>query len=77
MPHTWFLVPGFGSQGGTAADVAPAFDSKGLGAIVNSSRAIIFAHERKDYAGRFAPSDWQRAVETATIEAIDQLRAAL
>lgn len=76
MPHTWFLVPGFGSQGGTAADVASAFDSKGFGAIVNSSRAIIFAHERKEHAERFAPADWQRAVEAATFEAIDQLRAA-
>lgn len=76
MPHTWFLVPGFGSQGGTAADVAPAFDSKGFGAIVNSSRAIIFAHERKDYAGRFAPNEWQSAVEAATLQAIEQLRAA-
>ena len=44
MPHTWFLVPGFGSQGGTAADVAAAFDDHGLGAIVNNSRGIIFAH---------------------------------
>jgi orotidine-5'-phosphate decarboxylase len=77
MPRTWFLVPGFGSQGGTAADVAPAFDADGMGAIVNSSRAIIFAHERKDYAGRFAPRDWQRAVEAATLEAIEQLRGAI
>lgn len=76
MPHTWFLVPGFGSQGGTAKDVLGAFGPRGLGAIVNSSRAIIFAHERKEYAERFNPVDWQRAVEAATIEAIEQLRAA-
>ena len=44
MPHTWFLVPGFGSQGGTARDVAAAFDAQGRGAIVNNSRGIIFAH---------------------------------
>ena len=50
MPHTWFLVPGFGSQGGTATDVAAAFDSRGLGAIINNSRGIIFAHERPEYA---------------------------
>ena len=43
MPHTWFLVPGYGSQGGTAADVVRAFDQRGLGAIVNNSRGIIFA----------------------------------
>ncbi|MGD0783840.1 MAG: orotidine-5'-phosphate decarboxylase, partial [Candidatus Aminicenantales bacterium] len=38
MQHTWFLVPGFGSQGGTAHDVAAAFDEHGSGAIVNNSR---------------------------------------
>ena len=53
MPHTWFLVPGYGSQGGTAADVAAAFDDRGRGAIVNNSRGIIFAHSRREYAERF------------------------
>jgi orotidine-5'-phosphate decarboxylase len=74
MPHTWFLVPGYGSQGGAAADVAPGFDAHGLGAVVNNSRGIIFAHARKEYAGRFAPSDWQSAVRAATEEMIAQLR---
>jgi orotidine-5'-phosphate decarboxylase len=49
MPHTWFLVPGFGSQGGGAQDVAPAFDSSGLGAVINNSRHLIFSHARKEY----------------------------
>jgi orotidine-5'-phosphate decarboxylase len=69
MPHAMLLVPGFGSQGGTADDVAAAFDSQGLGAVVNSSRAIIFAHQRREFAGL----DWQRAVEAATRESIAQL----
>lgn len=43
MPHTFFLVPGYGAQGGTAADVAGMFDQEGSGAIVNSSRGIIGA----------------------------------
>ncbi|MCI1901822.1 MAG: orotidine-5'-phosphate decarboxylase [Bifidobacteriaceae bacterium] len=47
LPHTFFLVPGFGAQGGTAADIAPMFDSAGRGALVNSSRGIIGAW-RKD-----------------------------
>ena len=75
MPHTWFLIPGFGAQGGTAQDCAAAFDERGLGAIVNNSRGIIFAHARKDFAGRFPPDRWQEAVEAATREMIDQLRA--
>jgi orotidine-5'-phosphate decarboxylase len=75
MPHTWLLIPGFGAQGGTAKDCAAAFDEQGLGAIVNNSRGIIFAHSRKDYAGRFNPACWQDAVEAATREMIEQLRA--
>jgi orotidine-5'-phosphate decarboxylase len=75
MPHAWFLIPGFGAQGGTAKDCAAAFDQQGLGAIVNNSRGIIFAQARKDFAGRFAPSQWQEAVEAATREMIEQLRA--
>jgi len=74
MPHTWFLVPGFGSQGATARDVAGAFDERGLGAIVNNSRAIIFAHARREYA-RFGASRWQEAVEAATRAMIEELRA--
>jgi len=74
MPHTWMLVPGFGSQGGTAADVAAAFDQRGLGAIINNSRGIIFAHARDEYRDRFAPNQWQRAVEAATQAMIAQLR---
>jgi orotidine-5'-phosphate decarboxylase len=75
MPHTWFLVPGYGSQGAGAADVAAAFDGRGTGAIVNSSRAIIFAHRREEYAGRFGPARWQEAVEAATRDMIAALRA--
>lgn len=74
MPHSWLLVPGYGSQGATADDVAPGFDAQGLGAVINNSRGIIFAHERAPYRDRFAPADWQRAVETATRDMIDQLR---
>lgn len=77
MPHTWFLVPGYGSQGGTAADVAPAFDDRGLGAIVNSSRAILFAHQREPFASKFGEAAWQQGVEAATLEAIADLRSAV
>ncbi len=75
MPHTWFLVPGFGSQGGSAADVAPAFDAQGLGAIINNSRGINFAHRRPEYQQKFGDARWQAAVEAATRDMISQLRA--
>lgn len=74
MPRTWFLVPGFGSQGAGARDVAGAFDAQGLGAVINNSRGIIFAHAKPQFA-RFGEARWQDAVRAATEEMIVQLRA--
>ena len=48
MPHTFFLVPGYGAQGGKAGDVAGMFDADGSGAIVNSSRGIIGAWRKSE-----------------------------
>lgn len=75
MPHAPLLVPGYGSQGGSAADTAGAFDANGLGGLVNSSRGIIFAHRRKEFAERFAPERWEDAVAAATREMIADLAA--
>ncbi|MCA9089497.1 MAG: orotidine-5'-phosphate decarboxylase [Planctomycetaceae bacterium] len=72
MPHTPLLIPGYGSQGGTSADTSAGFDQAGLGAIVNSSRGIIFAHRK----GPFAVADeshWESSVEAATRAMIDDL----
>jgi orotidine-5'-phosphate decarboxylase len=74
MPHTWFLVPGYGAQGGSAADVAGAFDEHGKGVIVNNSRGIIFAYDKKPYSERFGHARWQQAVQSATCDMIGQLR---
>lgn len=57
LPRTFFLVPGYGAQGGGAADVAAAFDQDGGGAVINSSRAIMCAWKKEgcppeEYAGR-------------------------
>lgn len=73
MPHTPFLVPGYGSQGAGARDVAAAFTTEGLGAVVNSSRAINFAHTREPYASRYGPEEWEQAVEAATQDMIADL----
>lgn len=70
MPNTLFLVPGLGAQGGTAADVAGAFDENGFGAVINSSRAIIFAYERGEFSGA---ESWQGAIEQATIQTNQQI----
>ena len=51
MPHTFFLIPGYGAQGGTADDLKVCFDKDGLGGIVNSSRGILCAYKQEKYAG--------------------------
>ncbi len=75
MPNTPFLVPGYGSQGGTAADVAGAFNSDGLGAIINSSRGINFAFRQERYVAEFGPDGWRESILAATNEMIADLRA--
>jgi orotidine-5'-phosphate decarboxylase len=75
MPSAWLLVPGYGSQGATARDVAGGFNDDGLGAVINNSRGIIFAHARRGYAERFSSAQWQEAVAAATRDMIDELRS--
>ncbi|MEO6808738.1 MAG: orotidine-5'-phosphate decarboxylase [Isosphaeraceae bacterium] len=72
LPGVIFLVPGYGAQGGTAADVAAAFDDQGLGAIINSSRGVTFAYQRPEFRDR-SKADWQRAVDSAVVAMIDDL----
>ena len=62
LPEVIFLVPGFGAQGGTAADVSAAFRPDGLGAVVNSSRGVLFPFHPDD-------ADWERQVAAAAREA--------
>ncbi len=68
-PEVIFLVPGYGAQGGAAADVAAAFRDDGLGAVVNSSRGIIACFQPDD-------PNWEVKVVSATHAAIAELRAA-
>ena len=69
MPEAIFLVPGYGAQGGTAADVRAGFRADGLGAIVNSSRGVLFP---------YAPDapDWEAGVEAAARRAAAELPCA-
>ena len=77
MAHAWLLIPGVGSQGGTAADIGIAFDQHGLGALINSARAIIFAHNRDEFREEFGDKRWQAAVEAATCDTIDEIRSVM
>ncbi len=67
IPDVWFLVPGYGAQGGTAADVKAAYRADGSGAVVNSSRGVVFPYHRDD-------TDWELKVISAAMKAQAELR---
>ena len=71
MPHTFFLVPGYGAQGGGADDAAPGFDHKGLGALINSSRGIMCAWQKHG----FAETDYAEAAAEEAVRMRDELIA--
>lgn len=76
MPRTPFLLPGYGAQGAGAKDVVGAFLSGGgapRGALVNSSRGILFAHREPRHAGK----PWKDATRAALEAMIQDLGAAL
>ena len=68
MPDVWLLVPGYGAQGGTAADVKAAYRADGLGAIVNSSRGVTFPFHPDD-------PDWEAKIVAAAQKAAAELKA--
>lgn len=76
MPHTLFLVPGYGAQGGTAADVAKAFKADGTGAIINAGRSIIFAYNQPRWKPQ-NPEDWRQSIENALRQARQEIGVAL
>lgn len=68
MPKSFFLVPGYGAQGGEAEDILPCFNADGLGAVVNSSRGILYTHmtdEEKDLCSR---EEYLLSVRAATLK---------
>ncbi|MHC4195315.1 MAG: orotidine-5'-phosphate decarboxylase [Planctomycetota bacterium] len=64
----WFLVPGYGSQGATAADCVRFCKPDGTGALISASRSIIYAYEKPHYKSQFG-EDWKRCIEQAVIDA--------
>ena len=71
-----FLVPGFGSQGATAADCTRFCKPDGSGALINASRSIIYAYENEKYSQQFA-DNWEKCIEQAVTDAkIELARAA-
>ena len=69
LHEAFFLLPGYGAQGGKPSDTAPAFREDGLGAVVSNSRGILYA---------FSPDerDWENKIEAATRKMIGELNSA-
>ena len=68
MPHTFFLVPGYGAQGASAQDLRGCFDKNGLGAIVNSSRGIIAAYKNEKYKSTYSEKEFALASRKAALD---------
>lgn len=69
LPHTFFLIPGYGAQGAAAKDISAAFDERGLGGIVNSSRGIMCAYKKQGVDGR----DYALAARKEAIRMRDEI----
>jgi orotidine-5'-phosphate decarboxylase len=76
MPKAYILVPGYGAQGGKASDLAPYFNSDGLGAIINSSRGIIAAYKLPQYE-HFGDLNFADASRQAVIDMREDLYQAI
>jgi len=76
MPHAYILVPGYGAQGGKGEDLACFFNRDGLGAIVNSSRGIICAYQKEEYAS-FGAANFADASRQAVEDMLSDIRSAL
>lgn len=68
MPKSYFLVPGYGAQGGGARDILPCFNEDGLGAIVNSSRGILYTHMTNEERAQCSRQEYLLSVRTATLQ---------
>ena len=76
-PHTYFLIPGYGAQGGKASDIAYGFDTNGLGGIVNASRSLMCAYKSDKWKDEFDEKDYAKATRAEAIRMRDELISVL
>ena len=77
MPRSYFLVPGYGAQGGGSKDILPCFNSDGLGAIVNSSRGILYTHTSDENMAKCSRQEYLNSVRIATIKMQEDIYSVL
>ena len=76
-PHTFFLIPGYGAQGGKAEDIALGFDENGIGGIVNSSRGLMCAYKSDLWKDKYTEEDFAKATRAEAIRMRDELNEAI
>jgi len=72
-PHTYFLIPGYGAQGGKAEDIALGFDKNGLGGIVNASRSLMCAYQSEMWKSQFEEKDYAMATRQEAMRMKEEL----
>lgn len=77
MPRSYFLVSGYGAQGGSSKDILPCFNSDGLGAVVNSSRDILYTHTSGETMEKCSRQEYLNNVRTATIKMQEDIYSVL
>ncbi len=77
MPRSYFLVPGYGAQGGSAKDILPCFNTDGLGAIVNSSRGILYTHMSEKERTQCSRHEYLLSVKAATLQMQEDIYSVL
>ncbi len=76
-PHTYFLIPGYGAQGGKAEDIALGFDANGLGGIVNASRSLMCAYKAEEWKEKYSEEEYGKATRAEAIKMKDELNRAI
>lgn len=74
FPNMFFLIPGYGAQGGKAEDIALGFDTDGLGGIVNASRSLMCAYKSDIWKDKFKEEDYAKATREEALRMRDDLR---
>lgn len=77
MPHTFFLIPGYGAQGGKAEDIALGFDKNGLGGVINASRSLMCAYKSDRWKNQFSDEEFVKATRAEAIRMRDELNGAI
>ncbi len=75
--HSYFLIPGYGAQGGKATDIAYGFDKNKLGGIVNASRSLMYSYKSDLWKDKYTEEEFEKATLAEAIRMRDELNSAI